>query len=159
MFLWKVFKERKWIFFLMVLFIIGQTLVTVKRGMLWSPFVNIWMYNSKYQQDTQQVVLIFSGKDTLSMAEYTSYQWDKIMLSYDDCVNSGKMMLFYSNYVGPITKRIGLPLQHTHFVLKQSDSIQLYQQWTQLVKEITGKPIDSVQLASYYWQKDKMVRR
>jgi hypothetical protein len=157
--LWKVFKERKWIFFLMVFFIIGQIVVTIKRGMLWSPFVNVWMYNGVYQQDTQQVVLIFSGKDTLSMADYSSYQWDKIMLSYDDCVNSGKMVPFYATYVAPITAKIGLPLPQTYFVLPQSDSIQLHHQWIQYVQEITGKPIDSVQLATYYWQNDKMVKR
>jgi hypothetical protein len=117
------------------------------------------MYNGVYQQDTQQVVLIFSGKDTLSMADYSSYQWDKIMLSYDDCVNSGKMIPFYATYIAPITRKIGFPLPQTHFVLPQSDSIQLHHQWIQYVQEITGKPIDSVQLATYYWQNDKMVKR
>ena len=159
MFLKKVFKERKWIFFLMVCFIIGQILITYKRGMLFSPFINLWMYNSEYKKDTQKVILFFSGKDTLQSIDYSSTQWDKIILSYEAISNLDKQTQFYYTQILPISSKLGIPLNKTVFLNSKIDSAYLRFKWKQYVCEITGKQIDSVQFSTYDWQDNKMIKQ
>jgi hypothetical protein len=159
MFLKKVFKERKWIFFLMVCFIIGQILISYKRGMLFSPFINLWMYNSEYKKDTQKVILFFSGKDTLQSIDYSSTQWDKIILSFEAINNIDKQTQFYYTQILPISSKLGIPLNKTVFLNSKIDSAYLRFKWKQYVCEITGKQIDSVQFSTYDWQDNKMIKQ
>ncbi len=158
MFLKEVYRHSKWMFAGMLFFSLGQLLVNYKRGMVFSPFFHYGMYSAKVEPRHSYLVNIVTvDGDTLSGADYTPPQWDKIQYTLQQVVASSCDSLFYQNQILRLYRKAGLPAPNSKYFVNfgnRQKRLETYKIW--LAKQL-GKKGASIKVSQnryvYYFEK------
>lgn len=80
MYLRQVYHHNRIWFAVILLFILCQLFINIKRGLVFSPFYHYGMYSGVMKPDNNYpVVQIIADDDTLQTKDFNPQQWDKIM--------------------------------------------------------------------------------
>ena len=161
MFLHRVWKHNRLLFVFMVLFVIGQLFVAYKRGMVFSPFYNYWMYASAYKDsDSLEVVSMYAGGAMLKGSDYSPRQWDRMLLTYDLASSSAGNRHLYGE-IRRITGRLGKGWEPGPYLPAEEGYLNgaYLKNWEHMAEGITGKKVDSVRVDIYRWNGKKLERR
>lgn len=162
MYLSKVWKHSRPLFFLVLVFIVLQLTVAYKQGMSVSPFYNTWMYSSPMPRaDSIRALLVYSGGEPIKGSEFSQRDWDKVLVTYD-YASSDSVNRFVYNEIGRISNKFHMPLPLSPYVQPASSygpGGVFMDRWRSLVTRVTGKVVDSVQEVACRWDVQKLVSR
>lgn len=80
MYIKQLYQHNKFLFAVMLLFIVCQLFINFKRGIVISPFYHYGMYSEVMKpKDSYDVFGIVADGETLPAKNFSAQQWDKIM--------------------------------------------------------------------------------
>jgi hypothetical protein len=148
MYLRAVFRQSKWWFVVVIIFIACQLFINFKHGMVFSPFFHYGMYSEVMKP--QQAYPVFSvsvNGEELRAKDFTPQQWDKIM----------QPVVYYSKHKEWNTAMFA----EVHRLTGISDSAKFFNRLTkndfsfwyrQYLSEMLGKEIMNVGIQSKTYQ-------
>jgi hypothetical protein len=161
MFLQRVWKHSRPLFFFMVLFIAAQLFVAYKRGMVFSPFYNYWMYASPYRNsDSLEVVSIYAGGQVIRGSSFNATQWDKMLGAYALASSSEGNRHLYGE-ISRIKGKFGGSWGPGPYLPDEAGYANGHYKmaWQALAAKVTGVKVDSVVVYIYRWDGTKLVKR
>ena len=159
MFLAQVFRHSKLLFLLMVAFIAAQLFVVYNHGMVFSPFYNYWMYASRFtRSDSLKVVMVYANGRPLKGSDNKEEDWDKIHLTYQ-YINHPEANDRLYREIRRLTTKAGFEMGPRPFYMPAISKDSLFHLWQEHAGRVSGKKIDSVGTAIYYWDGQKLSRR
>jgi len=80
MYLAQLYKQHKYWFIVVLLFIAGQLFINAKKGMVCSPFFHYGMYSAPMPADTSYMYLeVWVNNEQLKPSDFSPQRWDKII--------------------------------------------------------------------------------
>jgi hypothetical protein len=152
-FLVKAYKQKRFVFWMACLFLVCQLSVSFTRG-VFTPFYNFGMYSAVYKiKPAYPVLEIYSKGALINYNNYTLHQWNRILISYDYCVNPSFNDSFFQERIEPIMGMAGLQPNRSYYVMDRSAFAQQkrLEAWKQLSEKILETKIDSFRIRNYTW--------
>jgi|GEM_PF-1508945 len=133
-------------FLLVVLFVLVQIFINLKRGMVLTPFFHYGMYSQQMPpQKSYEVLEVWVDRKKLRGQDFLPWQWDKIMqpLVYFKNISANNL-LYYSN-VKRISAAVFLPADSTDFII--NCQYPLFEQWySRYLSTILKRPVTKLDL-------------
>jgi hypothetical protein len=132
----------------MVFFIIGQSLVAFKRGILITPFLNYGMYSEVFRVDTLYPVFkIEQNGKLLRGQDFSPQQWDKILLPLSYYANKDRNNSLYDTEIKRILAKARIETTANNFLI--GCNYAAFENWySKYLTTITGKQTQSLKI--YY---------
>lgn len=132
----------------MVLFIAGQLFINYKRGLVISPFYHFGMYSEVMKNTgSYQVVKVEQNGKILRGEDFSTQQWDEIMLPVQYYGGISKNNGLYETDIKRLLGKIGISANDKNF-LQQCNYEQFETRYKSYLPQITKQPISSLKV--YY---------
>lgn len=152
LYLLRVYKTDKPLFFFVILFICAQLFIALKRGMEVAPFFNYGMFSEKVKpRATYPVLEIYSGGERINAAGYSLHTWDRLIGAADFITDSGYNAQLYENEVKRIMNKAGLHPSKSNYVITAAEQPFLIEHWKLFAETLLHQKIDSFRIKQYYW--------
>ena len=159
MFISQVYKHSKWLCAAMILFVLLQLFINVKRGIVATPFLHYGMYSHSIKIERRYEVLEVKVNDKLLKgSDFTPQQWDRILLPLNFYIHLHVSNSLYENEVERLLGKFHISTQDQDF-LQQCDFDSFEKWYNKYLKNVRNQPIHSclVQLRVYQYKDARLM--
>ena len=143
----------------MILFVLLQLFINVKRGIVATPFLHYGMYSHSIKIERRYEVLEVKVNDKLLKgSDFTPQQWDRILLPLNFYIHLHVSNSLYENEVERLLGKFHISTQDQDF-LQQCDFDSFEKRYNKYLKNVRNQPIHSclVQLRVYQYKDARLM--
>ena len=155
MFLRKVYNHSKWMFVVMICFIIGQALINYNHGAVATPLYNYGMYSEAFKvKPAYDVIIVEVNGSPLRGQDFSIQQWDKIYLPiryYLSADSNNNQMIAIRNRMYTHLHLNSLKEKNQQFINPPLSPQQFMSWYSNYLEQVVGDPIKTLTIKEAYY--------